>query len=148
MYLSKKTYVKNWSHTKPENKIKITIKSKSNKIEGIKPKRIETVVEEIGSWRKANAIHHWIVENVQEGEDDCKEYLFERENMEELLKICKVVDKNHLLAPKLLPTQTGFFFGSEEYDEYYFQDITDTIKILEEALKEEGNGDFYYQSSW
>lgn len=40
---------------------------------------------DIGYWRKANAIHNWFVENVQEGEDNCQEYEVSREKMEELL---------------------------------------------------------------
>jgi len=47
----------------------------------------------------------------------------------------------------LLSTVNGFFFGSTEYDEWYINDIEDTIKQLEPILEEEG-GEFYYQSSW
>lgn len=54
--------------------------------------------------------------------------------------------KDPSVAKKLLPTQEGFFFGGTEYDEYYLADIKETIKILQECLKEEG--DFYYDSSW
>lgn len=54
--------------------------------------------------------------------------------------------KNPEVAEKLLPTAKGFFFGSTDYDQYYMNDIDNTIEILEAALKEEG--EFYYQSSW
>ena len=37
--------------------------------------------------------------------------------------ICdKVLDDNSL-AEELLPTRSGFFFGSTDYDEWYFEDI-------------------------
>lgn len=53
------------------------------------------------------------------------------------------------LAEELLPTQSGFFFGGTEYDDYYYQDIVETIKTFEELLVEEANGgDFYYRASW
>ena len=39
------------------------------------------------------------------------------------------------------------FFGSIDYDEFYYQDLVDTKKILEEALENE-EGEYEYQSSW
>ncbi len=56
---------------------------------------------------------------------------------------------------ELLPTTSGFFFGSTDYDEYYIQDIKETIKQLEAILenakvaKEEGLYPSYtYEASW
>ena len=54
------------------------------------------------------------------------------------------------IAKKLLPTTTGFFFGSDEYNEYYMEDINYTIETLEKILIET---DFekemlIYSSSW
>jgi hypothetical protein len=40
-----------------------------------------------------------------------------------------------------LPTAEGFFFGDTDYDEYYIQDLKDTIEIVEkweEVYKQEG----------
>ena len=63
--------------------------------------------------------------------------------------------ENPDICQKLLPTEDGCFFGSTDYDEYYMYDIDNTIKILDEILKEEkelnGKGiysEYYYQSSW
>lgn len=50
------------------------------------------------------------------------------------------------VAEELLPTQSGFFFGGTDYDEYYMQDIDNTIEIIEKVLEEDD--DIYYQSSW
>lgn len=110
----------------------------------------QSLFEEVGYWRKANAIHRWFVENIQDGVDDCGKYEVEKEKLEELLAYCKEVLEDHSKAEELLPTQCGFFFGSTEYDEWYFEDIKDTIKILEKVLEET---DFdrqmiTYQSSW
>ena len=50
---------------------------------------------------------------------------------------------------ELLPSQGGFFFGSTEYDEYYMQDIENTIEQLEPLLIEDSCGaEFEYSSSW
>lgn len=57
------------------------------------------------------------------------------------------VMENKELAEELLPTQSGFFFGSCEYDQYYMEDIDKTIQIIEDALKDESEG-IYYTSSW
>ena len=68
-------------------------------------------------WRKANHIHKWFVDNVQEGRDECQESYVSRETLEELIQLCKKVLRNKTVD--LLPTSSGFFFGSTEYDEYY-----------------------------
>lgn len=57
-------------------------------------------------------------------------------------------------AEKLLPTTSEFFFGGTDYDEYYYQDIENTIIILEEILASEPadqdyfENSYYYRSSW
>ena len=48
----------------------------------------------------------------------------------------------------LLPTIQGFFFGSTEYDEYYYSDIDETIEILENVLNCDNNIKFEYRASW
>ncbi len=52
------------------------------------------------------------------------------------------------LAQELLPTQSGFFFGGTEYDEYYVQDLDETITQIEKALELPEEWSFVYQSSW
>lgn len=100
-------------------------------------------------WRKANQIHKWFVENVQYGEDDCREYEVTREQLQELKRICEEVKNNPEKAKELLPTQSGFFFGSTEYDEMYFYDIDDTINQLNALFKIDEKYDYFvYHSSW
>lgn len=104
---------------------------------------------EAAYWRKANQIHKWFVDNVQEGEDDCGHYYVSREKLGELRALCMRIQGNHELASQLLPSQAGFFFGSVDYDEGYFRDIEDTIAQINaclEAFNEDWN--FEYHSSW
>ncbi len=106
----------------------------------------------VGYWRKANQIHNWFVKNVQNGEDDCKEYSVEREELQDLLNVCEKVLDDPDLAEELLPTSSGFFFGSTDYDEYYEQELRETIilltKLLSDTRLNSGNVDFVYTSSW
>ena len=108
----------------------------------------------VGYLRKANAIHQWFVDNCQGGVDDCGSYTVDREKLEELKKVCEIVtmDKGLLntdeTAQKMLPTQSGFFFGGTEYDEYYYSDLRDTIEIVKACLEMPAEWDFSYQSSW
>lgn len=91
MYMARKFYVKNWDHQKPEEKHTFLIKKGGKKRTDIDPNRISYITEEVGYWRKANAIHKWFVDNVQEGNDDCKEYFVSREKLKELLDLCERV---------------------------------------------------------
>ncbi len=148
MYLYKKTYIRQGDFYKPESVNEVIVKTGGEIDTKIDPKKIKYVVEEAGYWRKANQIHRWFVENVQKGTDDCGSYWVDREKLEELLGLCKRVNENHSLADKLLPSTSGFFFGGTEYDEWYYNDIESTIKIIEECLSDEDADDFEYSSSW
>jgi hypothetical protein len=110
-----------------------------------------TVSVKVGQWRKANQIHQWFVDNVQEGEDDCKKYYVSREQLQELNDVCMKVwkSKNKRIAEELLPTQVGFFYGSYEIDEWYWEQIEDTLIQLGRVLTTVPEGwSLAYQSSW
>lgn len=101
-------------------------------------------------WRKANAIHNWFVENVQDGEDNCAPYYVSRENIEQLINDIATVLENRGKAEKILPTGSGFFFGSTEYDSYYFEELERTLaELLALIINPLLDGfDFEYRSSW
>ena len=103
-----------------------------------------------GYWRKANQIHKWFVDNVQEGVDNCGEYLVTHDKLERLLDLVNEVLRNRDKANELLPTANGFFFGSDVYDEGYFDDLIQTKAIIENvlALDNFNRYDIYYSSSW
>jgi hypothetical protein len=148
MYLTRDTYVQNWDHMKPEERHAITVKLNGVDVPHIKPERISYVTEDIGYWRKANAIHQWFVDNCAGDEGDhCQRMYVSREQIDELYDIvCRIV-ADHSLAEELLPTQAGFFFGTTEYGEYYFEDLQTTKKILEDVISC-NQGSIYYQASW
>lgn len=107
-----------------------------------------TVDLKVGYWRKANQIHNWFVQNVQSGEDNCAEYYVDRDKLIELRDICKTVLAEKDKADEVLPPQSGFFFGSTEIDEWYWQDIESTIEIIDKCLEMDDKWCFKYQSSW
>jgi len=150
MYLNKKSYVKNWNHQTPEEKHKVTVKKAGKVRKDIKPERISYITEQVGYWRKFNALHNWFVNNCQDGKDDCQESYVSTEKLKELLESLKAVVADKGSANEVLPSRGGFFFGGTDYDEYYFKEVKETIKLLEGLLKEsEGvECDFYYQASW
>jgi hypothetical protein len=147
MYLSKKTYVKYWESNGDNNyEVKVT---RAGQPININPKKVSYIVEEVGYWRKANQIHDWFVRNVQDGRDNCSQYYVTKENLTELLDLCYQVKEEPIDAPCFLPVSSGCFFGSEEYDEYYFRQIDNTIQALESILENwDEEADYYYQSSW
>lgn len=109
---------------------------------------ISAVIAEVGYWRKANAIHNWFVKNVQDDTDDCGTYEVPRDKLTELRDLCqRVLDFKHL-ANELLPTTEGFFFGTTEYDEYYYSSIEHTIKTLDRAISLPDTWYVEYHSSW
>lgn len=108
--------------------------------------QVKTLIE-VGYWRKANQIHKWFVDNIQRGTDNCAMYCVDKQDLEKLKSLCEEVLENPEKAHELLPTQEGFFFGTYEYDEWYFYDIKNTIEICKWCLDKEFDW-FYYQSSW
>lgn len=122
--------------------------------EGKKHVICRSIWSEIGYWRKANHIHKWFVDCVQDGEDDCEKYEVTESNLLDLKAVCEEVlnlkGKDEGKIEELLPTQGGFFFGDTTYDEYYLSEVEGTIKIINEVLE---TTDFekelvVYQSSW
>ena len=108
-------------------------------------------IKEVGYWRKANAIHKWFVDNVQDGQDDCQFHRpVTKEDLETLKGLCKAVLDDHSKAEKLLPTMPGFFFGTYDYDEIYFEKIQCTHDLCKKLIEEFDfeNYELYYASSW
>lgn len=101
-----------------------------------------------GYWRKANAIHSWFVDNVQNGIDECQEAEVERGQLKDLRDICQGILDGKFKAEDALPTKGGFFFGSTDYDDGYKADLRETIEQIDKALTLPDDWDFVYQSSW
>ena len=104
-------------------------------------------------WHKANAIHKFFVDNAAHGIDGCEPVQVTIEVLEDLVDRCETilqgdVDDNGALidpttATELLPSQSGFFFGSTEYipfgsteyDKLYVDTLKKTVKTLKPIVE-------------
>jgi len=107
-----------------------------------------TVQIPVGYWRKANAIHGYIVNEFADGVDECQMIYIPRAGMEELRTLCANVLAHPEKGLELLPPQSGFFFGSTNVDEWYLQDLKYTYELLTRLLSNEKIDNFLYQASW
>ena len=104
--------------------------------------------EEIYTWRKFNALQNYMEINFGKGTDiNCKDIELGREDVRNLLSILIQVSDDHSLAEKLFPNTTGFFYGSQEYDESYFDEVDRSIETFRTALKESSGHKIIY-SCW
>jgi hypothetical protein len=178
MYLSKKTYVKQWEHNKPEEQFEVSVKLGGKPFKKIDSGRISYVTEELMYWRKANQIHGWFTSNTAEVTEEVL-YRVTLEDLKNLLDTCKqvlgIMDKSNKKMVQvvsgwsggertysdvetfdcedeimeLLPPTQGFFYGSSEIDEWYKNNIEETVEFLEKELpKCDEHDDFEYYASW
>ena len=97
-------------------------------------------------WRKANQIHKWFDDHIQGGCKNCEPARFTKEQLTQLHSECCIA-----LAHKdaeVLPTQSGFFFGSTEIDEWYWKDLEVTRDELEKLLKADQFDEYVYLAWW
>ena len=107
---------------------------------------------QIGYFRKFNALHSYIVKTFANGIDNCQDIILYKEDVEQIKKVLDdVLEANtEEKAKELLPTQSGFFFGGTDYDEFYFEDVKDAADLMQNLLD---NFDFekyqlVYRASW
>lgn len=169
MYLEKRTYVGN-NYKKLEEQAVI-------KVQGVKQERVNAVVEEVGYWRKSNAIHHWFVMNIQNGENDCGTYFVHKEQLKSLLLACKEVLEKTKVKKGLITSgykytkkglvpirEMGEYISNPEIahellptTEGFFSDGTEYDQYYLQDIHYtigllnkilQEDGDFYYHSSW
>lgn len=142
-----------WDFSFDDRNDRAVIESIGKLFPEIRGARVEEVKAEFKSWRKSNQIHKWFVDNVQGGVDECQESHVDISKLYQLRDLCEQVMANPDRAAELLPTDSGFFFGSTEYDEWYFRDTKETLDwlndfLLKDALDAMKGWNFYYRSYW
>lgn len=175
MYLNKKIYIgANYEHRGITGKIDI----KEGKVKiPVNLSKVTYIIEQAGYWRKANAIHQWLVNNIQDGEDDCTEYYFSEEKMQELLDICNTILVGTILEDGKIANGYSYSNGEKNYNwedgkviknpelahkllpcqegfffgsTHYDQYYYQDIQDTKEILEEalKSPGEYYYEASW
>lgn len=88
---------------------------------------------EIGYFRKVNFLVKYF-EDLGFDVENQTPLSIKKDQAIELRDRCRRVLDNHDLAEELLPTMSGFFFGSTNYDEYYFEDVQSVLDYCEGEL--------------
>lgn len=100
-------------------------------------------------FRKYNWLYGWVRRKLELPElENCKHYKLTRSIIEDLIEDITKVLSDHSLAEKLLPTESGFFFGNTEYDDWYFDDLRDAKTQLTQLLVKMSDGDTADFWSW
>ena len=158
-FYARKTTYKSFSKWDESNSVDETnypedLKTFSDYIYDRNFKSVQTETRyQIGYFRKFNALHSYIVKTFADGIDNCQDIILYKEDVEQIKKVLDDVLNAHQQVEKakeLLPTQSGFFFGGTDYDEYYFEDVKDAADLMQSFLD---NFDFenyqlVYQASW
>ena len=148
MHLYKKTNLgsSRWAEEKNDSVIVL----RNGKVDDtIKSDRVVGVTEEIMYWRKANHIHRWFIQWCAEGVDECQEICVPHDKLAQLVHACIVVLNNHEMSEELLPTTSGFFFGSTDYDEWYYDSLQELVDTLQPEIDKEDSDSYYiYRASW
>lgn len=84
-------------------------------------------------YRKVNCLYAYFNDRLED--EQC---LVTKADVEDIIDRAKNVLLAHdeETSAQLLPTQSGFFFGSTEYDEYYYDDIADVYKLFTKYLED------------
>ena len=92
------------------------------------------VYEHVGYWRKANEIHDWFVQNVQDGIDDCNYHSeVTKELLERLRDTCLKILRNTTLVPGKIKNGYRYENGKEipiEIDGLIVEDPTECERYL------------------
>jgi hypothetical protein len=98
--------------------------------------------EEVRYWRKANAIHDWFVQVIQDGVDECQQSRnITKAELEQLVHDCE--------TDNLQPVG-GCFFGNTEKNEWYYETLKDTANDIKKLINgtDFKKSTFFYASSW
>ena len=153
MYLYRKEYVSTFAWTQDEKAVKeANLHSVIANHFNVDPNMGGIYVDYcVAYWRKANAIHGWFVNTLAGGVDECQPIYVSLDKLIELRELANSVVLTPAMAGDILPTQSGFFFGSSDIDEWYISDMKNTVDMLDKIISSVSPEDyptFFYQASW
>lgn len=100
--------------------------------------------------RKANHIHKWMCDHTDwdDDRDNGDKLEIPVERIKTLMAFMKAVLLDPDMASTYMPRSSGFFFGSLEYDQWYFDDIKKTLEALEQYLDENPDAETITYWAW
>ena len=98
-------------------------------------------------FRKVNFVFHYFDETIKKMHDQWFSFAT-AEDIDDLIWRCEQVLKDHNKAHELLPTQSGFFFGSTDYDDWYFDDVKDCLRQMRKFRRGMEGKTAYVIFSW
>lgn len=132
-------------HLSKEDSLGETIKSHCFTVDDTAYLRI-SVVKTVADWRKHNFLVPWAESLSDRGVENCVPIVLELGDLKNLYASCKKILTAHdngenweQVAEEELPTQSGFFFGSTDYDSYYLKDIAhvyNDLQVVFDSMKE------------
>lgn len=102
----------------------------------------------VHSWRKANQIRQWFVTRFDKDDDAQLKITLTGDDIDALISDIEQVLGDKQLAPNLLPTSSGFFFGSTDYDIYYFGELKDTLQYLKNDFEYDFDNEQLFYTEW
>ena len=114
MYAVRRLNVRNWEELPAEKRFAVTAEFGGDPIPGFDPDQITAIEKDVMQWRKANHIHGWFVDHVQDGNDDCGRYLVYWEQLAALFSACqKVIGASELVEGMV---HAGIVYDTEHPD--------------------------------
>lgn len=108
--------------------------SRMNKVANPSDERHEN--EEVGYFRKVNFLVQFFENNYGFSGESFDYLPVDKEMLTDLIERCNAVIVDPSKAQELLPTCSGFFFGSTDYDKYYFEDVKQVRDTCERLITE------------
>ena len=102
----------------------------------------------VHSWRKANQIRQWFVTRFDQDDDAQLKITLTGDDIDALISDIEQGLGDKQLAPNLLPTSSGFFFGSTDYDTYYFGELKDTLQYLKNDFEYDFDNEQLFYTEW
>lgn len=98
-------------------------------------REVEGAYEEYNAYfRKVNFLFYYFDRTLGKMYDSAYAFV-DVDDVDDIIDRCEQVLKDHSLAHSLLPTQDGFFFGSTDYDNWYFSDVKDCLRQMKKYRK-------------
>ena len=102
---------------------------------------VELVYDELAYYRKVNFLYRYFSDYMDANGIMA---VVDKYAIEDIIECCKEVLADNSKAEELLPTVNGFFFGSTEYDKYYFKEVAQVLKDFEKILQEYDMENYFY----